>query len=249
MFLGYLGLFMALLGGQEAREDVLELDLPLGLTGQQGQSGPVTLAGKLITEKNYNVFALIDVMVKAFRPKGRLTARDWGKGLIIFSFESVQDREWVLKNQPWHFDGFPFVVKGLTGLEQPSAVALSKACLWVRVFDLPLACRSEAVFQLIGGRIGMLECYEKPSILDPTEYFRLKVEINITKPLLRGLNIKIGGDVLWLPFSYESLPNYCFNCGKLGHFYKSCASRDRDDNTAIANMLFGPSLRASIGRK
>lgn len=56
------------------------------------------LAGKLIHEKPSNIFAIKEVMLKAFRPKGKLAVRDWGNGLLLFSFEFMDDREWVIRN-------------------------------------------------------------------------------------------------------------------------------------------------------
>ncbi|KAL8552178.1 hypothetical protein ACS0TY_001027 [Phlomoides rotata] len=58
-------------------------------------------------------------MKKVFKPKGKLMARDWGEGLIIFSFERNEDREWVIRNQLWHFDNNLFLIRSLLGLEQP----------------------------------------------------------------------------------------------------------------------------------
>ncbi|KAL8505826.1 hypothetical protein ACS0TY_016886 [Phlomoides rotata] len=74
----------------------------------------VCLVGKICSDKSHNVFAVIDVMPKAFRPKGKFTARDWGWGVLIFSFVLREDRDWVLRNQPLHFDGCLFAIKPMT---------------------------------------------------------------------------------------------------------------------------------------
>lgn len=80
----------------DEEDDVLDLGcIPTG-TANRLQSA--CLVGKLIVEKSYNVFALIDVMSKSFKPKGKLQARDWGHGLIMFSFERADDRDWVIRN-------------------------------------------------------------------------------------------------------------------------------------------------------
>lgn len=118
---------LASLSGGGGMEDVLDLD-DLGLpTVPICPRTPVCLAGKLCVEKAYNMFAAIDVMTKAFRSKGRITAREWGNGKVIFSFERENDRQWVLRNQPWHFDGHLFAIRVLTGMEQPSSMSISLA--------------------------------------------------------------------------------------------------------------------------
>ncbi|KAL8481710.1 hypothetical protein ACS0TY_028015 [Phlomoides rotata] len=100
----------------------------------------VCLIGMISIKKSRNVFGVIDVILKAFRLKGKLTARDWGRGMIIFSFELREDREWVLRNQPWYFDGCLFAIQSLTGLEQPSTLSVSTVSLWARAYDLSLVC-------------------------------------------------------------------------------------------------------------
>ncbi|KAL8515208.1 hypothetical protein ACS0TY_014064 [Phlomoides rotata] len=62
--------------------------------------GPVCLVGCLCTQKSYNGFALVDVLIKTFRLKGKLSIQDWGKGVWIISFEQSTDRDWIVRNQP-----------------------------------------------------------------------------------------------------------------------------------------------------
>lgn len=105
--------------------DILDLR-DCGITPLKSRTrAPICLVGKLCAAKSHNIFALIDVMIKAFRPKGKLTGHDWGNGMVIFSFEKENDRQWVLWNQPWHFDGHLFTVYSLTGMEQSSPVSIS----------------------------------------------------------------------------------------------------------------------------
>lgn len=41
-------------------------------------------------------------------------------------------------------------------------------------------------------------------------------------PLITGKLIRINGQPLWLDFRYERLSNFCYSCGKLGHYAMYC---------------------------
>ncbi|KAL8504831.1 hypothetical protein ACS0TY_016135 [Phlomoides rotata] len=106
-------------------DDVLDLGGLLSDERRLMVGRSVCLAGRLFTDKAYNCFALMDVMKKAFKPKGKVTTRDWGAGLIIFSFEREDDRDWAVRNQPWHFDNNLFFIKPLTDMEHPSQICIA----------------------------------------------------------------------------------------------------------------------------
>ncbi|KAL8517428.1 hypothetical protein ACS0TY_015609 [Phlomoides rotata] len=231
-------------------EDVLDFREGFGGVSRPRQvTGPYCLVGKLCAEKAPNSFALTDVMIKAFRAKGKLTARDWGNGLMIFSFDHEEDRRWVIRNQPWHFDNALFVIKPLSGKEQLSNITLKAAAFWIRIYDLPLLCQSTDTLISIRNRLGKLVAYENAQVTGPSEFHRIKVEIDITKPLRWGLNVKLDGEVLWIPLKYESLPAYCYCCGVLGHFYKNCKYFVRDEDLDPTALAYGAYLKASLGKR
>ena len=77
-------------------------------------------------------------------------------------------------------------------------------------------------------------------------FLHIRVDINITKPLMRGKMTHIE-DVYkgWVFFKYERLPIFCYHCGILVHhdcecqkFKKGCLSSEEDD------FQYGPWLRA-----
>ncbi|KAL8467467.1 hypothetical protein ACS0TY_030923 [Phlomoides rotata] len=108
----------------------------------------------------------MEVMKKAFRAKGKLTARDWGVGLIIFSFAVASDMDWVVQNQPWHFDNSLFVVSPLSGVEQPSSLSLSHASFWARVYDIPVAFQNETVLRSIGHFVKSCGVFDRDVVSD-----------------------------------------------------------------------------------
>ena len=52
---------------------------------------------------------------------------------------------------------------------------------------------------------------------------RVRVELDITKPLSRGRRVRFGPDRDgWVSFRYEHLPVFCYWCGRLTHDAKDC---------------------------
>lgn len=69
------------------------------------------------------------------------------------------------------------------------------------------------------------------------------------KLLKRGLSVVVGGVKSWLPIKYESLPLFCYNCGMIGHTFKSCDALDHIEDQCSQEMAFGPDIKASPMKK
>lgn len=56
------------------------------------------------------------------------------------------------------------------------------------------------------------------------EVCRLRINLNVQKSLRRGIFVSINNMTKsWIPFKYESLPMFCFGCGRMGHSFKKCS--------------------------
>ena len=58
---------------------------------------------------------------------------------------------------------------------------------------------------------------------------RIRVIIDIQKPLERGRCLTIAGKTHWVSFKYENLPVFCFNCGRIAHGEEGCQVRLRSN--------------------
>ena len=76
---------------------------------------------------------------------------------------------------------------------------------------------------------------------------RVRVELDITKPLSRGRRVRFGPDSDgWVSFRYERLPVFCYWCGRLTHDAKECDIWLRSKGTLRTQQQpFGAWLRAA----
>lgn len=74
---------------------------------------------------------------------------------------------------------------------------------------------------------------------------RIRVEVNITKLLVRGRFLSMGEREWWIPFKYECVLLFCFQCGAIEHEGNAC-SKDNNGGRLLDNVnsQYGPWLRA-----
>lgn len=170
---------------------------------------------------------------------------DVGGGRYLFIFYHVMDLKKVVEGGLWSFEHANLVFSQLGETEDPHLVALTDIEIWVQVYDIPQGCLSQNILKSVGASIGK---YVKS---DPTNfngawkpYVRVRVAMNVDKPLKRRMKIKRKGDVWsWINFKYERLSTFCFVCGKLEHAERDCnVVYDNPEKTIV--RAYGPWLRA-----
>ncbi|XP_023919970.1 uncharacterized protein At4g02000 [Quercus suber] len=171
-----------------------------------------------------------------------------GNNILQFKFSSKFQLEWVEKCGPWSFDNNLLLLcrwkNGLTS----SNITFTHTPFWVQIWGLPFEHMSQEVGKEIGSKIGKFIEVDKHSWqTNQAKFMRVRVELEIDKPLRRGAYIiSSDGERLWLAFKYERLPTICFFCRKLGHDNMHCPlSSDYQD----ANHQYRDWLRAGWNTK
>lgn len=234
-------------GGDEEL-DILDLDQIEGPPVERAQHLSKCLVGKLLSDKAVNSYAIMDVMKRAWKAKKGMDAREWTNNLFLFKFEDPTEMNWVIKNQPWHFEGHLFTIRQLRDKEQPSSISINEAHLWVRIYDAPTSCMAKAYARAMAKKLGKLVDFD-PNHDFFGKYIRIKVKIDITKPLKRGLLVVVGGVKMWLPIKYEGLPLFCYHCGMIGHMFRACDELDHKEEQNPKEMAYGPDIKASPMKK
>ncbi|XP_021775173.1 uncharacterized protein LOC110739027 [Chenopodium quinoa] len=142
----------------------------------------LSLIGRLVTERPYNVEAFKNTMMKVWALQDNLVIRVLGPNLYAFQFFHWRDKEKVKAGRPWCFDNLLLVLREVEGDEQPEKIPLFHCLFWVRIQFLSFNCRSdEDVKELVANWGEVLELEEDTLGLD--RFRRAKIMINVAKPL------------------------------------------------------------------
>ncbi|KAK9127547.1 hypothetical protein Syun_016344 [Stephania yunnanensis] len=103
--------------------------------------------------------------------------------------------------------------------------------LWVQLHNLPIDCRSENIAQLIAKELGSPNKVEKDwrqNGLLLEKFLKVKVEVDVNKPLMRRKKIISGFKPISIEFKYERIKVICHIYYKITHFKHLC---DQDHPT------------------
>jgi hypothetical protein len=70
---------------------------------------------------------------------------------------------------------------------------------------------------------------------------RVRIVIDLAKPLDRGRKINIKNKSTWVAFKYETVPNFCYQCGVVRQGMNGCEVQGNGDMQG--DSPFGPWLK------
>ncbi|KAJ8430330.1 hypothetical protein Cgig2_015387 [Carnegiea gigantea] len=175
----------------------------------------LSLIGKFFTTNSINVKVMKTVMRSVWQPGKGLVVGELDTNFFVFQFFSAKDRDFVLNKGPWAFDGNILLIK--------SGRAWSNYQRHTKSFA-----------EFLGSKIGTFAACEEEFMLGADKSLCFQVDVDVCKPLRKGINVKIDGKQLWIFFKFLKLPNFCYGCGRLGHMVKACEVIDPDSpNSAL----------------
>ncbi|KAL8491590.1 hypothetical protein ACS0TY_023257 [Phlomoides rotata] len=215
-----------------------------GVEDGSGEPSIMCLVGKVLTNKPFNAFGLLETMKKVMNPPMGFMAREIGKNLFSFQFWSTLDMNAVLAREPWLFEKNIVVLKELEGGEQPSVVSFNQVPFWVRMYDLPLAARSEKMIRIMAEKCGSVMEIDWESLKGMSCSVRAMVKVDLKKPLKKGINLEMKNSKntpILLLFLWHAWPHE-----------KKCDLMEGEDSVATIpdeKLPFGEWLRASPSKQ
>lgn len=228
--------------GEKETSIALNPDERKGISGNLGHS----LVGKLLSNRIISSLAIKNAMARAWKTRQKFSIKVVGKNVFAFKFSSQKDRDWVAANGPWLFDRSLMVLEIPAVNQRISELQFEKVAFWLRLINLPMGFQNRCAAEKLGNTFDkFLEMEDVEEDLGWGDNIRIRVKIDISKPLRRGFMLK-DEDLnakCWITIRYERLPDFCFKCGRIGHGARECKHEDVERMSSRDKFEFGAWLK------
>ncbi|GLT72050.1 hypothetical protein SLA2020_440190 [Shorea laevis] len=204
----------------------------------------LTLIGKLISLRTVPRSHVGLCLKKAWNFVEELSIADMGPNTFLFKFSSEFDIKNVLDSTPWNINGHPMFLQRRDPEIPLGDIDFDYGAYWIQIFGLPPDHMNSANAHSIGTWIGTLLDVDQAAKqgMQLAKCLRIKVLLNITKPLIQGFFLNRHGKTpTRISFKYERLSEFCFKCGKLGHIAPHCPTYP----PPISDPPYSAALRAT----
>ena len=213
-----------------------------------GPVGQYVLAARFFMSRVLNMEAIARTFKLLWHTKKGFEVRDMGDHKILFVFSEASDVDKVLMGEPRSFDKSLVALKRVQRHTDLKGLIFDSTSFWIQGLDLLLNNMILGVVKDIISMVGtVINCEAEDEEYVGGNFMRVRVNIDITKPLCRGRKLALSnGDESWVSFKYERLPNVCYWCGRLTHHDKECSLwQKRKGTLKVGDQQFGSWLRAN----
>ncbi|PPR85315.1 hypothetical protein GOBAR_AA35374 [Gossypium barbadense] len=202
--------------------------------------------GKIMATEHPNREAMYRVFKSLWYTKEEVDFVALKEGAVIVKFGCLEDRSRILKLMPWLFDKCLFSMVPFVKGKNIASYEFGLSPFWLRVYNIPIELMDRQLVVAVGNAIGELVAIDwKDRNGAWTEFMRLKVKIDISKPLRRIVKLvsRYGGETIEV-IKYERLPDFCYMCGLIGHTFKNCKDNREGAGINDSNAQYGSWMRA-----
>ncbi|MFQ6666601.1 hypothetical protein Gotur_032895 [Gossypium turneri] len=171
--------------------------------------------GKIMLEEKVNRDAMYRVFKSLWFTKEEVNFIAVKEDVILVKFGNMEDRKRILNLSPCLFDQCLFAMLPYVKDQDTDAYAFNLTPFWLRIFNIPLEYMDKQVATDVGKAIEEVVAIDwRDRDGGWTEYIRLKVMIDVSKPLRRVVHlVSSDGAEIVCAIKYERLPTFCYICG------------------------------------
>ncbi|KAJ0974944.1 hypothetical protein J5N97_016909 [Dioscorea zingiberensis] len=181
-----------------------------------------TLFGKVLGRAP-NLEVAREILSKLWGSYGDFSIADMPNGFFVIRCSSESMAEDLLVDGPWSINGSIFHLLRWKEHFEPMYEKLSTATVWVQLNNMPVEYWETEHLEALVNYFGRL------IKVDPTRYemgrakfVRVCIEIDLQKPLKKGVWVSTPKSKSFVSILYERLPVFCYRCGIVGHGVDAC---------------------------
>ncbi|KAK1598116.1 hypothetical protein QYE76_018743 [Lolium multiflorum] len=180
--------------------------------------------GKVHTSRNFSAEALFGKMKAVWNLSREPICREAGENLFVFTMHCLGDWKKVVHQGPWTFRGWAVMIQDYDGKEDPVKISFDGLHVWAQIHGIPELYRKVHIVDDLARRIGKVrEVQMTPKLFYEGNYVRIRVLVNVGKPLTRVVSLNVEGEgKKLLLVKYEKVPFFCKHCGLMGHNHEEC---------------------------
>lgn len=200
------------------------------------------LVGRFVMKRSIGAQELGFALKRIWNLNSYLKVNSVNEGVFVFEFGNNVDCNRLLAKHRWNFNGALLIFCLLEGDERPADLKLVKVPFWIQIHGLQLRHMTTQVGRVIGSRLGeVLEVESSTGGVAWGRCLRVKVLLDVTRPLCRGSTISTGSIKTKVLFRYEKLSDFCYFCGILDHVDKDCPTLFESlDLETMGRRQYGP---------
>lgn len=199
--------------------------------------------GRMISQKLLKNSIVRNVLKGAWERYGRVNMTEIDDQTLAFDFECDRDRDQILDASPWSIQGLSLNLRLSGPGKSLDQLTFDRLQIWTQIYGLGLDMYNPENARRIGNNVGTCLMVESQHVMQQRSYLRVKIEIEIHKPLMDGFwwSDEGGGD-RWASIKFERLADFCYCCGKLGHTSQHCVEELAMSEVKPGYPRYGPWL-------
>ncbi|KAK8684373.1 hypothetical protein V6N13_040403 [Hibiscus sabdariffa] len=212
---------------------------------EAGDSG-LWLVGSVISSKAVDGDSVCRIFRSVLKSKNIIDILELRPNFFLIKPVMAAAKDMILKRRPWIIHEDLFSIEPYNPDWHAVDFSFTNMVIWVRVYQLPLRAMNGSMGLQLGATIGKaIGVDHRVEGGNFGEFLRIKVSIDITKPLRRCILLGNGQGrkPSPCPLKYERLPRFCYHCGLLGHDLAACSTKPPDLD--VRKLQYGSWLRVS----
>ncbi|KAK8660476.1 hypothetical protein V6N13_051402 [Hibiscus sabdariffa] len=212
---------------------------------EAGDSG-LWIVGSVFSSKAVDGDSVCRIFWSVWKSKNIIDILEVRPNFFLIKPVMAAAKDMILKRRPWVIHEDLFSIEPYNPDWRAVDFSFTNMVIWVRVYQLPLRAMNGTMGLQLGGTIGKaIGVDHRVEGGNFGEFLRIRVSIDITKPLRRCIFLGNGQGrkPSPCPLKYERLPRFCYHCGLLGHDLVACSTKPPDLD--VRKLQYGSWLRVS----